>query len=364
MNRSLRNLLPAYLILLFWNISWTISVNGPVMPLYIRSLGMEVIEWSGLVASCAIGMFLFEWVWGMMSDRVDRRAIMAAAMLCMSIVFSLYSLQSLIPYFIIFQFFSGALAVTIGPATRAMISEDAPPESMGLSMSLWWAFHTLGRIVGPFVGGYIAQIWSFEYSFYLSSLLSAAGAVCLLMVSRKRKSQRSQVDRQSLIDMVKTPRVLMSVPSVRLLLLVAFRAYMGLSLVRSFLPIYASEEIGMSKIEVGLVVSIGSAAMLLATPLLGWLSDRIGRKVTVCTGFFLSSLVFLCYLLVRTGSQLVMIWIATSICLSASSMLLAMLSDIAPSRLRGTAMGVYGTFEDLGLIGGSMLFGFVWINWH
>ncbi len=359
MNRSVHPLLPVYLMLLLWNISWSISVNGPVMPLYIRSLGIEVLGWSVLVMSCAGGMFLFEWVWGMLSDRVNRRAIMAVAMLCMSIIFPLYSVPRFLPYFVVFQFLSGALAVTIGPATSAIVSDDAPPDLRGFSMSVWWAFHTLGRLIGPMVGSYLAQVQSFEHSFYLSSILSAIGAACILM-TYKSNDKKSYVNREPALGIAKSFRALMSIPSVPLLHLEVILAYLGLSLVRSFLPIYASEEVGMSKVEVGLLVSIASIAMLLATPVLGWLADRIGKRIIVCTGFVFSSLVFLCYLFAQTGSQLVLVSVGISVCFSASCMLLAMLSDVAPSTLRGTSMGIYGTFEDLGLIAGSMLFGFVW----
>jgi predicted MFS family arabinose efflux permease len=37
-----------------------------------------------------------------------------------------------------------------------------------------------------------------------------------------------------------------------------------------------------------------------------------------------------------------------------------MVPDVAPNSMYGAAVGVYGSFEDLGIITGPLLFGFVW----
>jgi hypothetical protein len=37
-----------------------------------------------------------------------------------------------------------------------------------------------------------------------------------------------------------------------------------------------------------------------------------------------------------------------------------MIPDVTPSAMQGTTIGIYGSFEDLGVIGAPLLFGFVW----
>jgi Flp pilus assembly protein TadG len=74
------------------------SIMGPVMPLYVKSLGVDVIGWSALAAASALGMFLLEWVWGALYDRIDRRLLMIISVLAMSILFPLYTLQGFVRY--------------------------------------------------------------------------------------------------------------------------------------------------------------------------------------------------------------------------------------------------------------------------
>jgi len=94
------------------------SSNGPVLPLYVESLGISIIGWGVLAAAFGVGMFLLEWVWGSLCDRIDRRLLMISSVLCMSVIFELYTLHSLVPLFIVLQLLSGAVGVIIGPATR------------------------------------------------------------------------------------------------------------------------------------------------------------------------------------------------------------------------------------------------------
>ncbi len=145
-----------------WTIAWTASVNGPVMALYVKSLGIGIMEWSLLAASAALGMFLLEWVWGALYDKIDRRLLMIISVLGMSILFPLYTIQRFIPYFLVFQFITGAIGVALGPTTRAYVSGASPRQSIGLFSSLWWTSFILGRTIGPLLGAFIAQVWSFQ----------------------------------------------------------------------------------------------------------------------------------------------------------------------------------------------------------
>ena len=354
---TLTVLLPIYFVLLMWNISWSTSVSGPVMPLYVRALGMDVIGWSMLAMSGSAGMFIFEWIWGTISDKVGRETLLIVSMCCMSLLFSLYTVKSLVPFFFVFQFLSGAMAVVVGPVTRAMVFDGSRDESIGFSASLWWTFHALGRMIGPLMGGYIAHTASFECSFFASSFLSALLVLVVLIVLRARKQRKSLSSPKSI---TKGLTLLASTKSVRFILLAAIPVFAGIMVIRSFLPLYASEQVGMSTMEVGILMATISGAQLVAMPVLGWLSDRTEKKHVLVGGLGISGLLFLLHMLVRSSFQLLLASVMVSISLSVHSLLLALLSENAPRALRGTAMGVYGSFEDLGMILGPLVYGAVW----
>jgi predicted MFS family arabinose efflux permease len=61
-----------------------------------------------------------------------------------------------------------------------------------------------------------------------------------------------------------------------------------------------------------------------------------------------------------TASELFAISIAVGVGLSVYTLLLAMVPSVAPNTMYGTVVGVYGSCEDLGVIIGPIVFGFVW----
>lgn len=116
----------------------------------------------------------------------------------------------------------------------------------------------------------------------------------------------------------------------------------------------------MSTLEVGVLISTASATQLIAMRLIGMVSDRFGRKRLVLLGFGWSSLAFLLFVVAKSSYELTLVSFVVYMGLSVSSLLISLIPEVAPAILRGTAVGVYESFEDAGIIVGPAVFGFVW----
>ncbi len=357
MSSNLRRLLPIYFIFLFWSVLRTVSVNGPVMPLYVQSLGIGVIGWSLMATSNGLGMFFFEWIWGNMADRVNRRLLIIISLLAISVISPLYTLQFLIPYFLILQFFMGAFGVMVGPTTRVYVLDESPQKSVGLFASLWWAVSMGGSILGPLIGTYLAQTYSFNWPFYASTALALVLACLVTVTFPKVDMSRRKREFQGRSSILR-------VRSAGLLFMSALFAFMTVSLMKSFLPLYAKQQVNMSTFQVGVLLSATYAAQLAAMPLLGWLSDRFGRRRVAGIGLVSSSVMFLFYFVAKTQPQLFLVSVMVSLMLAADSLLLALVPKVTSNTIYGAAVGIYGSFEDLGFLIGPLIFGFVWSTFN
>ena len=283
---------------------------------------------------------------------------MALSVLCMTVLYPLYTLQTRVPYLIILEFLSGALGVAMGPTTRAFVSEESPLKSLGLFTGLLLISSSLGGIIGAPLGTFIAQVWSFKYSFYASALFSFFTALLIFVTLPKRKRVVGKTSATTLVGGLK------SVLHFRLtgfLFMAALLSTVGGASMRSFLPLYASEQIRMSTLDVGILISATSAAQLIAMILFGSVSDRFGRKRMVVLGFGLSSLAFPFFFIAKSPYELTIVSLAVSVGLSASSLLFSLITEVAPERLYGTVVGVYGSFEDAGVILSPTIYGIIWI---
>jgi DHA1 family multidrug resistance protein-like MFS transporter len=285
--------------------------------------------------------------------------MLVGAVLCMGLIVPLYTLHGLVPWFFALQFAIGAFACAVGPTTRAIVADAAPADSKGFYMGLWFTFFILGSTIGPVLGAYISEAMGYEYAFHASSLLLLATAVVFSLSFRNggleglRSGGRGPPFGQAL-------RALLANSSVRLAFVLAVTIFMGISAVRSFLPIYASEQLSMSDVAIGAMVAISSATQLVATPLAGRLSDRLGERRLIAAGLAGLTALYALYSIVGDPFRLVAVTVGVSALLSVCSLTLALLSKTAPRELSGTAMGVYGCFEDLGLIVGPVIYGYIW----
>jgi MFS family permease len=357
LNQNLRQVAPVYLALLIWSIASATSLTGPIMPLYVKSVGIGPVDWGVLASAWALGMFLMEWMWGSLSDMRDRRGLMLLSALSMSALFAMFTLRALIPFFIVLELFAGAMGVAVGPITRAYVTDESPGESIGLFASLWWSSLMLGQVIGPLVGSFIAQAVTFEYSFYASSTLSIVLAFFIFWsfpTAKRHQRKRSE------INIVGNIRFVFGLRSARPLFLSAVFIFIGRALVITFLPLYASSVIKMSTFQVGLLIAVFSGTELVSMPALGWLSDRFGRKRTAVISYALSAFLFLLYFLAKTVYQIFLVSIAVGVGLSGLFLLLALIPTVTSGGTYGRVIGAYGSFEDLGVMIGPIIYGFVW----
>lgn len=64
--------------------------------------------------------------------------------------------------------FVGVATITIGSGT---IADIMPKEQRGKAVSVWSVGTILGPMIGPIVGGYVAQAWGWRWMFWLISIV-------------------------------------------------------------------------------------------------------------------------------------------------------------------------------------------------
>ena len=66
----------------------------------------------------------------------------------------------------------------------------------------------------------------------------------------------------------------------------------------------------------------------------------------------------------KTQPQLFLVSVMVSLMLAADSLLLALIPKVTSNTIYGAAVGIYGSFEDLGFLIGPLIFGFVWSTFN
>ncbi|NWG08707.1 MAG: MFS transporter [Nitrososphaerales archaeon] len=131
-------------------------------------------------------------------------------------------------------------------------------------------------------------------------------------------------------------------------------------IVYSIFAIYIKEDLGASTSQIGLIFTLGSLSGVIAAPLFGRLSDRIGRKPILVTSMTIFFVVFLFYSLARSFLEIFPVQVLEGVGWSSlGATTSALIADTVPSETRGTAMGMYTMTWYLGWVIGPALGGWM-----
>lgn len=143
----------------------------------------------------------------------------------------------------------------------------------------------------------------------------------------------------------------------RVLFISIFAATLGLGIISPLMPIYA-ESLGATGIWLGLIFSGFSLARLIFMPIVGRLSDRIGRKVFIVVGLVLYTVISLLYVWASDVVQLTLVRLFHGF---ASAMVIpiamAYVGDTTPKGREGTRLGTFNIALFLGMGSGPFLGG-------
>ncbi|CAJ2663333.1 unnamed protein product [Trifolium pratense] len=157
---SFRNLLNIWMVVLCSALP--ISSLFPYLYFMIRDFNIakreeDISAYAGYVGSAfMLGRSLTSIPWGMVADRYGRKPVAIIGIISVIIFNSLFGLSTSFWMAVTSRFFLGSLNGLLGPM-KAYCSEIFREEKQALGLSTFSAAWGMGLIIGPALGGYLAQ---------------------------------------------------------------------------------------------------------------------------------------------------------------------------------------------------------------
>ena len=234
-----------------------------------------------------------------------------------------------------------------------LIAESAQANQRGHVFGLHRAMDTLGAVLGISIGYFLLIGNSSDYKriFWISAIPALLGVVALLFVKQPKKihSQKKTFSWSwALLD-----------KRLKGFLILAFVFALGNSS-NQFLILRASKLGASTPLVLLLYLAYNVSYAILSYPA-GRLSDRIGRKQVLITGYLIYALVYFGFARVTSVSSL-WTWFAIYGCYVAftEGVEKALLADIAPEHLRGTVIGLHAALVGIALLPASLIAGILW----
>ncbi len=351
-----------------------ISQILPFLPLYVEQLGVTSHQalsmWSGLTFSVT---FLVSAVvspmWGSLADRKGRKLMLLRASLGMAVAILLQAFATNVWQLFILRAIMGLTSGYI-PNAMALVAAQVPRERSGWALSTLSTAQISGVIVGPLLGGYMADSLGLRMVFFVTAaLLMVSFTVTLLLIKeggRPRVGKTERLSGKAVFATLPYPWLMLSL-FVTTLVIQLCNGSIG-PILALFIKHLSPDSTNIAFMS-GFIAAVPGISALFSAPKLGKLGDRIGTARVLMATLIFSVALFFAMAWVTSPMQLAvlrfLLGFADGAMLPAVQTLLVKYSS---DRVTGRIFGYNQSFMYLGNVVGplmgagvSAVVGFRWV---
>ncbi len=379
-----------------------VSIVSVALPSMSTELGMSYASAIGVPTAYLAAVTVLLLSIGRLSDVRGRKPLFISGFAIFTLGSLLCSLSSNGVELIAFRIIQGAGAAFVGATSAAIVTDVFPGKERGKALGLTVMGAYLGLTAGPSLGGFLTSAVGWRSIFYVNvpigifvvllslwklresatpipkrfdlpgafsfslgiipllvaltlggiygwsslftvSLLVSAGIFLVLFVLIERKKGEEAMLHMDLF----AKNRLFAASNFSALL--AYISFFGVSF---FISFYLQRALGMSALQAGVILFVMPVAMVVLSPVSGWLSDKIGSRILtsvgmalICAGLFWTSTLSLTSTSVDVALRLFVMGFGMGLFSSPNTS--SVMGSVEKSHL-GVASGTLGTMRVLG----------------
>ncbi len=315
------------------------SIANVALPHIAGSLASSQDESTWVLTSYLVSNAVVLPISGWISNRIGRKRFYMTCVALFTVFSLLCGLAPTLPILIFFRVIQGAAGGGLQPSERSILADTFPPERRSLAFSLYGMAVVLAPAIGPTVGGWITDNYTWRWIFFLNI---PVGILSLILTSRivedppylyRQRKKIVSVDGIGLGLLVLTIGALQMmldkgqeddwfgshfIVLCAVLACVGFLAFLyresttehpivDLSLYKQrnfaitqvvmvligaalysttvLIPQYLQELMGYSAEQAGMALSIGGVVLIILFPIVGFLGQKIDPRLMITVGF-------------------------------------------------------------------------------
>lgn len=282
------------------------SLVMPFMALYVEQLGapQNKVEWyAGLAVSLSsLTSALIAPVWGRLADRYGRKPMMVRASLVMTFTMGGLAFVPNVFWLLVLRILNGLFSGYV-PNSTALIASQAPKNRSGYALGTLATGVIGGSLVGPLLGGVLAEILGIRQVFLLVGFILL---ICNLMTIFLVKEDFQPVTKaevlstRDLFSSIKDKQILIGLFVTSMIIQVSAQS------IAPILTLYI-RHLGQTEnlmFVSGLIVSALGFSSMLSSSTLGKIGDRIGNHRLLLIALFYSFSMYVLCALAQNSLQL------------------------------------------------------------
>jgi MFS family permease len=334
----------------------------PVMPIYLKEIGFSILLIGVLEGVAEATAGLSKSYFGKLSDVSGKRLPFVRLGYLLSAISKPMMAAFIYPLWIFLSRTIDRLGKGIRTGARdAMLSDAATPETKGQVFGLHRAMDTLGAVIGPAFALLYLYLFPGNYKvLFFIAFIPGVIAITFTFFIKDKKQEAKKIELKSASFFSFATYWKESAPAYKKLV-VGLLAFTLINSSDVFLLLKVKEA-GLDDTSViGVYIFYNLIYALAAYPL-GTLSDRIGFKKTLVSGFFLFAIVYAGMAFSHELYQFFILFFLYGIYAAATeSVAKAWISNICDKKDTATAIGTYTGFQSVFTMMASGIAGWVWL---
>ncbi len=338
-------------------------VRMPVLSLFAESLGASPERIGLIVSASTLTGVLLKLPSGALSDIYGRRFLLRIGVVAFGLPPFLYLLISDANTLTALRFVHGMATAIFAPSALATVAE-LYRERRGAALGTYTASTQSGALLGPLLGGYLAHTAGFSTAFVTAGLFGCIGMALFyslhLDVATPPRSGKGLSS--VLSEMWKGFAAVAQNKKVLITSVTDAAKMIANGALMAFLPLYGVAA-GLNPGEVGLLFTVQALTSFFSKPIMGRVSDRVGRQPLILFGLGVCAATFVCIPHVSQFAVLLMLsagfGFGEAVVSSSSS---ALVADSSEFKRLGAGLGMQGTIMDIGHASGPLLAGVLIAN--
>ncbi|WP_405107907.1 MFS transporter [Paenibacillus sp. FSL K6-1217] len=352
------------MLLLMMNIFLAFTGIGlvvPIMPTYMNELGIGGSVVGLLVAAFSLTQLLVSPFAGRLSDKMGRKKIIVGGLAVFAFSELLFGLADATWVLFVSRMLGGIGAAMIMPAVMAYVADTTSSEERAKGMGFINAAITTGFIIGPGIGGYLAEL-GIRVPFFVAA--GAAGLVAVITLLVLPESRSAELREEAKTRSGNNDSLIMQLMrSYRepyfFGLIIVFVLSFGLANYETVFGLFVDHKFGFTPKDIAFVLTFGSiAGAVVQVTAFSWILNKFGESRVISACLLIAGLSILLTLFVHGFAMIVsvtfVVFLAMDILRPAVG---TQLSKMADESQQGLVMGMNSAYTSLGNIAGPIVAG-------
>ncbi len=175
------------------------TIVNVALPHMQGSLGATPDQITWTLTSYLVSSAIFMPLTGYFSDNFGQKKFLVISIIGFTIASVLCGAATTLPELVIFRIFQGVFGAGLVPLSQAILTDTYPASERSKAMAIWGVGVMVGPILGPTLGGYLTEMASWRWTFYVNVPIGIFSTFLALQFVRETSKKQREMDWISLV---------------------------------------------------------------------------------------------------------------------------------------------------------------------